>query len=89
MGDGAGVLHQIADAYDIADHRHRRLERRAGAALRHRRVGREAVEERAVVVADLSRSGEGGESQCEERQHGEADHRSSPQRIIADVDCSI
>ena len=40
IGGGAGVLHEIADAHDLADHRDRRLERRAGDALRQRRVAR-------------------------------------------------
>ena len=42
---------------------------------------------------ELGRGGkgvEGGESKYEERERGKPDHHgSTPQRIIADVDCSI
>ncbi len=90
VGGGAGVLHQIADAHDLSDDRHRRLERRAG-PLRQRRVRGKAVEERSVGAGDLCAGDlrRGGEGEGEERERGQPDHRWSPQRIIADVDCSI
>ena len=63
IGGGAGVLDEIADAHDLADHRDRRLERRAGGALRQRRVGGEAFGERSVGAGlragDLHGSGKG------------------------------
>ena len=61
------------------------------AALRHRRVRREAVDERAVAAVGLAAANwaAAGEGEGEERERGKPDHGSSPQRIIADVDCSI
>ena len=90
VGGGAGVLHQIADAHDLADDRHRGLERRAG-PLRQRRVRGEALEERPVAAGDLCAGDlrRGGEGEGEQRECGQPDHRCSPQRIIAEVDCSI